>query len=195
MTKHGLLTAALTLWLAGSFQVAVAEVEDWYTYWSIGGASHTYDEPLDSAVQAADAWPGVSRTETAIDMFGFYWPMQNEKTAVGFVISGSADRLQDSWDHIQLNQYLYGGSVMHFFGEEIGDGVFLRGDLGFSKLVVDTSVTNPESSDTGSGILLGVGYGIKVSEGFRVLLSLTASNNNIDGHDYKSTAFRIGGLW
>ncbi len=194
MKKYGLLTAALTLWLAGSFQVAAAEVEDWYTYWSLGSASHTYDEPLDSAVQAVDALPGVSRTETAIDMLGFYWPMQNDKTAVGFVISGSADRLEDSWDYIQLNQYLYGGSVMHFFGEEIGDGVFLRGDLGISKLVVDSSVANI-ASDSGTGILLGVGYGIKVSEGFRVLLSLTASNNNIDGHDYKSTAFRIGGLW
>lgn len=195
MRKAGVIVTAAGLWLAGSLQTAAAEMESWYTYWSIGGANHSYEEPLESAVNAADDFPGVGRTETSIDMFGFYWPLANERTAAGFVISGSADRLEDSFGHIQLNQYLYGGSVMHFFGDEVGDGLFLRGDLGFSKLVADSSWGDPVDSDTGSGILLGVGYGIPVTEGFRLLLSLTASNNNVEGHDYKTTAFKIGGMW
>lgn len=175
--------------------MASAVVESWYTYWGFGFANHTYEEPLDSAVEAVDSLPGVSRSQTAFDLLGFYWPLKDGKTSAGVILSGSADRLDDSWEYVQINQYLYAGSIMHFFGKEIGDGFFLRGDLGFAKAVVDTSYSNPVGSDTGSGILVGVGYGIPVSEGSRILITLTASSNNIEGHDYTSTALRIGGLW
>ncbi len=190
----------LLLWsflfsLAGVSPIAMAEVESWYTYWGLGIANHTYEEPVDSLINDLDNIPGVSRSQTAYDLLGFYWPLRSGKTAAGVVLSGSSDQLSDPWGHAQLNQNLYAGSVMHFFGKEIGDGFFLRGDLGFSKLVFDTSYTNPVESDTGSGILLGVGYGIPVSEDSRVLITLTASSNTIDGNKFGSTALRIGGLW
>lgn len=196
MRKPIMVVAAAAIWLAGSLQSASAEMESWYTYWSIGGSNHTYGEPFDSWVQGIDSLPGVERTETASDLFGFYWPLENQQTALGFVISGSSDRLDNNIDHMQMSQSLFGGSVMHFFGDEVGDGLFLRGDLGFSKAVYsDSSGNDPVGSETGTGTLFGVGYGIPVTEGFRILLSLTASNNTIEGYDLKSTAFRIGGMW
>lgn len=195
MKYNRLILLSLVIWLGGSAQLAMAEVEDWYTYWGIGFADHTYEEPLDSLIEYADSLPGVTRTQTAYDLFGFYWPFNSGKTMGGFVMSGTSDRLEDAWDSVTINQYLYAGSIMHFFGKEVGDGFFLRGDLGFAKAVVDTSFSNPQSSDTGNGILLGIGYGIPISEGTRILISLTTSHNNIEGDDYSATALRIGGLW
>lgn len=195
MKYKRLILLSLIIWLGGSVQPAMAEVEDWYTYWGIGFSNHSYEEPIESVVEFYDNQPGSTRTQTAYDLLGFYWPFNNGKTMGGFVMSGTADRIETNWFDAQFNQYLYAGSVMHFFGKEIGDGFFLRGDLGFAKAVIDTSFTNPEGSDTGNGILLGVGYGIPVSEGTRILISLTSSHNNIDGHDYSATALRIGGLW
>lgn len=190
-----LIFLTLALGLGATSRIALGAVENWYTYWGLGFSNHTYEEPLDSLIKNVDSLPGVARSQMAYDLLGFYWPLQNGKTSAGFVISGTSDRLDDSWSYVQINQYLYAGSVMHFFGKEIGDGFFVRGDLGFSKAVVSTSNSNPVGSDTGNGILLGIGYGIPVSEESRVLISLTASTNTIEGHEYNSTAIRIGGLW
>jgi len=195
MKRNRLILLSLILWLGGSAQIAMAEVEDWYTYWGIGFANHTYEDQYETLVKLYENQPNSTRTQTAYDLLGFYWPFNNGKTMGGFVVSGTADRIESSWTDAQFNQYLYAGSVMHFFGKEIGDGFFLRGDLGFAKSVFDTSYSDPAGSDTGNGILLGVGYGIPISQGTRILISLTSSHNHIDGHDFSATALRIGGLW
>ena len=174
-----------------------AAQEDWYAYWSFGFANNSYPGDLDSVLDDLEALPGVDRTEGAMDMFGFYWPVQ-DKLNVGFVISGSFDAFETPVGDIQLNQYLYAASAMKFFGKEIGDGLFLRGDLGFAKasLDVDTAFGSYDStSDTGFGYLLGVGYGIPVSEDSRVLLSINVSNKDIEGDKLSAVTFNIGGLW
>ena len=176
---------------------AFAEEEDWYTYWSFGFSNNNYPGGLDSALDTLEAQPGVDRVEIAIDMFGFYWPLQ-DKTILGFVISGTGDAFTTPVGDMQVNQYLYGASVMKFFGKEIGDGLFLRGDLGFAKASIstDTAYGNlTATSDTGLGLLFGVGYGIPVSEESRVLLSINFSNKDIEGDNWSAVTFNVGGLW
>jgi len=174
-----------------------AAQEDWYTYWSFGFANNSYPGNLGSVLDDLEALPGVDRTQGAMDIFGFYWPVQ-DKLNVGFVISGSWDAFQTPVGDMQLNQYLYAASAMKFFGKEIGDGLFLRGDLGIAKanLTVNTFFGEyTAETDTGVGYLLGVGYGIPVSEESRVLLSLNVSNKDIDGENWSAVTFNIGGLW
>jgi hypothetical protein len=174
-----------------------AAEEDWYTYWSFGFSDNSYPGELDSLLDSLDSLPGVDRTQGAMDMLGFYWPLQN-KLNLGFVISGSWDLFETPIGDMQINQYLYAASVMKFFGREIGDGFFLRGDIGFARatLDIDSGIGSYNSeSDTGTGLLLGVGYGIPVSEDSRVLLSFNVSNKQIEGENYSAATFNIGGLW
>ena len=177
-----------------------AAIENWYAYWSIGIASNEYPSNSDAFVSepfidSIKSIPGVNRTESSIDMLGFYWPMNNN-TMAGIVISGTGDRLQDSFDdYIQTNQYLYGLSGMKFFGREIGDGFFLRGDIGIARLKFDSNVFYDESSDNGFGYLIGTGFGIPISDQTRILLSVSFSNKKVEGDNYRSTSINIGGLW
>ena len=176
---------------------AFAEEEDWYTYWSFGFSNNTYSGGLDSLLDSLEAQPGVDRAEIAIDMLGFYWPLQ-EKLILGFVISGTADAFTTPVGNMQINQYLYGASLMKFFGKETGDGLFLRGDLGFAEASITTDTafgTLTSTSDTGMGMLFGVGYGIPVSEQSRVLLSINFSNKDIEGDNWSAVSFNVGGLW
>jgi opacity protein-like surface antigen len=174
---------------------AFAEVEDWYTYWAIGFADHDYPGDLNAVIDAVDAIPGVDRTETAIDMFGFYWPYNNN-TMLGFVISGSYDRLEDNYDnYTQINHYLYGLSAMHFFGHEIGDGFYVRGDAGIAKMTFDSNITPDLESDNGTGFLFGFGYAWPISEQSRLMLGMNLSSRDIEGDNVSSTSFVIGGLW
>ncbi|MDH5613318.1 MAG: porin family protein [Gammaproteobacteria bacterium] len=176
---------------------SIAAEEDWYTYWSLGFSNNSYPEPLDSDLNALESSPGVDRIQGAIDMLGFYWPIQ-DKLNLGFVISGSFDAFTTPVGNMQINQYLYGASVMKFYGRETGDGLFLRGDLGFAKasITADTPIgTITSTSDTGRGFLIGIGYGIPVSEESRLLLSFNISNKKIEGDDLSTVSFNIGGLW
>lgn len=172
-----------------------ADIESWYSYWAIGLASHDYPNDVDAMIDAAESISGVERSQGAIDMFGFYWPIDN-KTIGGLVISGSFDRLTDNFDdYFQINQYLYGASGMHFFGKEIGDGFFMRGDIGFSQSSFESNFLPDDESDYGRGYLLGIGYGIPISWNTRFIVSFNYSNNTIEGDNYTSTSINVGGLW
>ena len=175
--------------------IAQAEVESWYSYWSIGIAEHTHPSELDAIFDAFELIPGVERTEIALDMLGFYWPLENKQTILGVVVSSSADNLSVGAAEVQLNQYLYGVSAMHFFGKEPGDGVFLRGDIGMSKIVVQATDSPDLSSDNGTGYLVGAGYGFPVSNESRLIFGVSYSSNSIENDTFTSTHFTIGGLW
>lgn len=194
MKKYVKVILALLLLLPLSIN---AKEESWYTYWSIGLSNNSYTDELDSALDTLESQPGVDRFEGAIDILGFYWPVQ-PKTILGFVVSGSFDLLSTPVGDIQINQYLYAASAMHFFGKETGDGIFLRGDFGIAKASIDADTTVGSfeaTSDSGTGYLLGIGYGIPVSDESRLLLSVNISNKSIEGDDISAVSFNIGGLW
>ena len=176
---------------------ANADIEDWYTFWSFGLADHQYKEPVRSKVNQVEALPGVSRMEIALDMAGLYVPVgEKGNTIAGFVINASSDRLHNSLDHIQLKQYLYGVSMMHFFGREPGDGWFLRGDIGTLRLRLSASRDISLADNNGSGYVVGIGYGIPVSPESRIIFSLTSASRSVKHDEFNnSIAFNIGGLW
>jgi hypothetical protein len=188
MNKYLLLLA-----LCVSSSLAYADEEDWYTYWSIGMASHDYPGDLDALLDSVDSLPGVDRTEIGIDMLGFYWP-QSGNRLLGFVISGSADSFDSPFVDMQVNQYLYGVSGMKFFGREIGDGFFIRGDVGIATISVQDSFSTT-TSDPGFGYLLGAGFAIPVSNESRVMLGVNFSNKQVESDSWKSMTFTVGGLW
>jgi len=175
----------------------MAEVESWYTYWSVGLADHFYPKEIQNEVDYLDSSPSVDRTEVAIDMLGFYWPVADQNTIVGVVVSGTGDRfnIAGTSEYMQINQYLYGLSAMRFMGREPGDGLFVRGDVGIAKASVESSFYSTVTSEYGSGFLLGVGYGIALSGETRLILGANYSRKSIEGETYITTAFTIGGLW
>jgi hypothetical protein len=184
----------LLLILCFGSSAAFADEEDWYTYWSIGMASHDYPAGLGSLLDTIESLPGVDRTEIGIDMLGFYWP-QAENRLLGFVISGSADSFEGPFSTMQINHYLYGVSGMKFFGQEIGDGFFVRGDVGLARIVITDGFSTTATSDTGFGYLLGAGYALPVSSESRILFGVNFSDKQVEGDSWKSMTFTVGGLW
>jgi len=113
--------------------LAYADEEDWYTYWAIGSVSYGYPGNLSSELDSIEALPSVDRNKNSFDLFGFYWP-QAENSLLGFVVSGSIDRFESLYSELQITQNLLGVSGMRFFGREIGDGFFIRGDAGLAQI-------------------------------------------------------------
>lgn len=169
--------------------------ESWYTYWALGIAMPSYTGELNDLMNAIDDLPGVSRTRIDMDLLGFYKPFNNHRTAVGFVLNGAGDRLSKGDDWIQINQYLYALSAMHFFNANIGKGFFGRIDIGFAKFVSKNSENYSFGSDWGFGFNIGGGYGFPVSPGTRILINANYGYKSVEGDSYGKFNISVGGLF
>lgn len=182
---------------------AHAERESWYTYWGLGWSHIEY--PGDSDNNLRDL-PGVDSISVSVDTLGFYFPVnEHSNLLVGFIANGATERFvlsssfsnsgQSEWIEISLLQV--GFSMLNFFGNEPGDGFFLRGDLGIAQSAIGTSskIGVNEKSEFGMGAILGFGYGVPVSAGTRILFNFNYSYKAIEDENYKITQVSVGGLF
>lgn len=170
------------------------KLETWYTYWGLGYSGASYPEEVQYFLDILKDVPGVSRINMALDILGFYWP-KNEQTILGGIINGWADRYQIDNDNLQINGYLYSISVMRFLNNRIGQGPFIRCDIGAARIVVQMSHYGTESSDWGFGALFGAGIGFPVTQGTRILLNVNYSFRKIQNDTYGSLQISVGGLF
>ena len=135
-------------------------------------------------------------------MFGFYWP-RGDRTLVGGIVNSSADVYEITEDlvtvEMDIYNYLYAISTMHFLTHEIGRGPFVRADVGLARLSAEVDLEAieiiDETSDWGAGFLLGGGYGIPVTSGTRLLVNANFSLRRIAGEQTKSVGITLNGLF
>ncbi len=186
------LTVSLALLTAGP---AHAAPESWYTYWGVGWAGNSYPGEVEELLDLVED-AGFDKTAVGFDILGFYWPLPDRPGALlGFVMNGAGDRYDRGRDWIQVTSALLGVSSMWFLGPEPGVGFFVRADLGLAWLSLSDSTGYAEDSDTGYGALLGVGYGIPVTEGTRILLNVNWAMKHAGGDDVRSLGLSVGGLF
>jgi hypothetical protein len=159
--------------------------ESWYTYWGLGFSRPSYSGVAGEKVDQLRDNKNVSNFGLNADLAGFYWPVNNHQTAVGFVANIISDRYAlENNEGIQITQYSLNLSGMHFFGANIGSGLFLRADAGVGAFVSsyneptqdkNGTVINSRSSSAGFNALGGVGYAVPVSQGARLLIAANYS--------------------
>lgn len=146
--------------------------ESWYTLWGLGFSKNQIEDE-----NGNNFFQGTSRnTSYNLDLLGFYWPINNHKTMLGFIINTTSDSGKDSagitWSVVTSQ---LGFSAQHFFGTNIGDGPFIRGDLGFTRAASEARKGgNSFTADTNSkgSFLIGGGYAWPLSQETRLLLGL-----------------------
>ena len=74
----------------------------------------------------------------------------------------------------------------------IGKGLFVRTDIGSAKILVDSSSGSSETSDNGSGFLLGGGYSWPISKGTRFDLMAGFSSRSVESESYSSLFLNFG---
>lgn len=179
--------------LSGSAQAAQ---ESWYSYWGIGWASNSYPDDLPDIVNDFKNNPQAKTSYSAcLDIFGMYWPLPDDRSVVGLVLNIAADRFSLNGEWLQQNFYLLGLSAMHFFGHEPGAGFFLRADAGMAINYYYSSIDKSDSSNIGYGGLVGIGYGIPISEGERTLVNLNYAWRGVEGNNSASLGISVGMLF
>jgi len=167
--------------------------ESWYTYWGLGYASVSYPTELQELIDILKDQPSVSNISLSLDILGFYWHI-TPKTIGGVIINGVGDRFSVNQNWMQINQYLYSASAMHYLGQSFGSGIFLRADAGLARIVVQESGGISAGSDSGFGILAGGGWSFDFG-GTRLLLNFNYAYRGIEGETYNTLNFSVGGLF
>lgn len=173
-------------------------LESWYTYWGLGWSSPGYSAPVEQAlfIDRLRDTPGVDDVAISLDLLGFYFPVGGDKTIVGGVINGAAERFQNEGGSLQVNQYLLAASAMHFFNEHVGRGFFARGDLGLARVVIVADDSFGDAmGGSGFGFLLGGGYAFPVTPGTRLLLNANVARRSVEGESYSAFSLALGGLF
>jgi len=164
--KACLRTLLLVVFLA--FAPASAKQESWYLNIGAGWSNLTYPSDVQTTLDFIKSQPGVDNLAIQFDL-GVYGPI-NKVTAFGASVNASRDRYEWSGDWFQVIEYQYGFSALRYFGEEIGHGFFVRGDLG----LVATFCQNPggtlDNLHIGASILAGGGYSWRITPGTRLYL-------------------------
>jgi hypothetical protein len=172
--------------------------ESWYTYWGFGAAKVKYPSDIQSSLDTINNHSGNNRSTLALDLFGFYWPLESKKTMIGFVINAVSDNYKPSGVDLTVNQYLYGFSTMTFFGPNIGSEWFLRGDIGIAKYLLDVTGVGSRitvSTKSGVGALVGGGYAWPIGTETRMLLNLNYGYRKVEGDATKTSALTLGFLF
>lgn len=161
--------------------------ESWYLLFGGGVSSHSYQGEFKDTIKAIDDLNGkTSRSMGATIDLGVYWPVNHHKSMLGVGIESSAEQYsnndQTSGDvTATITQRLLAFSAIHSFGQNLGDGWFVRGDAGIAQAsIIFDDLFVGSKTKSGMGLLLGGGYGIPIGMDTRVLLFLNVSTRHFD---------------
>ena len=193
----GFLTLALVLSSQGA--MVQHKLESWYIYFGLGYANPKYPDELDVTLNELADLPGVTHVSLSLDLLGLYWPL-GRHTIIGGVINAFGDRyeVENTSVDLQLTGFSFAFSAKHFLNDQIGKGLFLRGDAGPARFVIDVGAGGSsisEQSDWGFGVLVGGGYGIPVSDGTRIILNVNYGFRRVQGEGVGVLAISVGGLF
>jgi hypothetical protein len=190
-------------------ETAAPKKEFWQKSWylnilEVGPARLSYPSDMSAALDTLRDLPGAaSPGAMSIQMAGFYWPVGvQKKTLVGFMISGSGDAIVQGNKRWQLNEYLTALSALYFPVGKIGDGLYLRGDVGAASVLFSGSGSGSLEQGGGFGFLTGLGYVMPISDSLRPFVNLNYSLKSIGSGSafiaqgvYQSGGLDCGLLW
>ena len=137
-----------------------------------------------------------------INMLGFYFPVGARKqTLLGFVFDEeTSDGISQSNNFWVLEQDLsYSISGMYFPYGKIGDGLYVKGNIGLASVYFSGY---GGYSETGPGVLAEIGYVFPFGRFVRPLININYSIRDIGASDeyvergiYQSASINTGCLW
>lgn len=147
----------------------------WYTVWGIGIGVAVYGNSFTKPISDNNTTFAI-----AADVAGLYWPTRNQDSMVGLIANIALNNHNANVSHVML-----GYSYVRFFGEGIGDSIFIRGDIGPAIYTVSipsagggsTSSTSP----VGLGLLLGGGKVFSLQGDVKLMLGSYATYRYIGG--------------
>ncbi len=168
--------------LIGLMLSSLASAADEFFYANLGFGKASISYPS-GGLTLAD----TTRTTFALD-FGLYIPYEN------FLFGLSANGVSDYYSsnstssYLQYNLVMRSLSAMYFLNNDV-EGFFARADVGSAEISASANFGSTVS-DTGLGVLLGVGY-----KWWSLYAAINVSNYMVNSETTTTTMFNVGFLW
>jgi len=160
----------------------------WFVSFSLGAASMAYNDELDELLNNLKDNPEIETIAIDLD-FGLYKSI-SKKMSLGIAVNMAGDRYALGDDWFQINQYLYAVSAITHLNKQF-DGFYLRTDLGLANFVINDSDSNSETTDTGYGLLVGVGYSFNLFTNFRLAPYANFKYSKVEDSDDSKIAIGV----
>ena len=176
-----------------------SKMERWYVLSTIGYGQNSYPLDLQEALDELSNEQIDSHHGISTDILGLYIPLGTQ-TLIGIVTNANYDvyKLGDSDDELDMYNYISGASVIHFPNAKIGDGGFIRADVGAAFYRVKVISDNEEiyiGSDIGIGVLAGGGWAHPIREGTRLIAGVNFAIRRVEKDYFISLGVNIGALF
>lgn len=176
------------------------KLENWYLMWNAGFSSMQYSGIVKEEVDLAAATH--RRFSMTFDLIGVYVRFRQPRTIFGGVLTSSIDNLSartSSEVSLSVTQLQISASVMHFFGRTVGEGFFVRADLGLCAVGFTPNYSyrldSLQKNGGGLGFLAGGGYAVPVSEDSRILFGANYTVRVIPNHTLGVFTASVGWLY
>lgn len=165
------------------------EGRKYYSYWGVGFSQEAIPQI------AASSKDGVAKGSVSADLLGFYWPVGDPHMVIGIISNGALDANQLSAAEFDVTRFSTSGSVLYFPQGGVGDGLFLRGDLGLSGNRLQTLNGDSVTTKLGVGLLLGLGYAVPIANGTTLMLGGTVNVRRVGSENYGGLGLTVGTLF
>lgn len=180
------LHISLVIFLIGSIPLTALENrsprkrEPWYFSVSFGINSLLAQE----FKRVDDSNAGIT-----LDPIRYYIPVNDHLLLGGGIQISVIGRMDDELNVIGFHSASPAFSCQYYF-RSIGDGIFVRSDLGFSRSAYNPSTSSEEKRDYGLSVLLAVGSAFVISNGDSSLLLFFS----YQAHFFKENTFSFAGF-
>ena len=164
--------------------------ESWYFYFGFGYSKMFYPSGIQETIDELSKLEDVNHLPLTWEIFGFYGHIM-PKTIGGIIFTSAGDRYdRGERGGIQINQFTFGGSIIHFVDRNFGNGIFIRADVGAANL----GESDLTSKEDGFGLLVGSGWSIDLG-GTRILANANYTYRSFKSGAYHTLTISIGGLF
>jgi hypothetical protein len=170
------------------------EGRKYYSYWGVGFSQEAIPQIAASSKDGV-ARDGVAKGSVSADLLGFYWPVGDPHMVIGIISNGALDANQLSAAEFDVTRFSTSGSVLYFPQGGVGDGLFLRGDLGLSGNRLQTLNGDSVTTKLGVGLLLGLGYAVPIANGTTLMLGGTVNVRRVGSENYGGLGLTAGTLF
>jgi hypothetical protein len=161
------------------------------THWSLGMFVPLYSPSMQNIIDRLAA--GASHLPIVIDAPGVYL-QAGDDMLVGTNINLIFDVYQTGTGSLSYSHILITVGTMYFLEDKIGNGFFLRGEVGVAYSGRNAISELPSEHWFGGGALGGFGYALPVGTAGALTLSLHATVRSLAQDNVGGVAFSIGWL-
>ena len=178
------------------FTPNVEATDDWYFLISAGVGKSGHSS-VDKLIIDNKKNLGAANNYTGSSDFPGIFRKISDTELIGPSFRVYAENYTENWkasEGVVFHNYNYSLSYLKFLNKPVGDGFFLRADVGYSELWIIQKTSNVELPSRSTGVFtgLGAGYGWSMPNNTHFIITLEQSYSDLGDRIFSGNSLYVG---